>query len=109
MTLILKTMGRTQRQLAEAVAKELDISDRKGVRFLQRVLDLVAEDLVETGRIELRGLGTFQVHVRPERKTTHPVTGKPVVIPERRGVRYRSSVALRRDLNPPKSDAPTEP
>ena len=95
-------MGRTQRQLAETVAKELDISDRKGVRFLQRVLDLVAEDLVTSGRVELRGLGTFQVHLRPERKTTHPVTGKPVTIPPRQGVRYRSSAALRRALNPEK-------
>lgn len=92
-------MGRTQRQLAETVARELDISDRKGVLFLQRVLDLVADDLVETGRVELRGLGTFQVHLRPERQTTHPGTGKPVTVPERKGVRYRSSVALRRSLN----------
>lgn len=106
-------MGRTQRQLAETVAAELGISGRKGVLFLQRVLELVAEDLVETERVELRGLGTFQVHIRPKRKTTHPVTGKPVVIPERKGVRYRSSASLRRALNPPKpvrarkADSPT--
>lgn len=95
-------MGRTQRELAEQVATELGISKRLGRRFLQRVLDLVAEDIVDVGRIELRGLGTFQVNVRAKRKTTHPVTGKPVIVPEHKGILYRSSAGLRRALNPPK-------
>lgn len=66
------------------------------------MLALMAEGLVEEGRLELRGLGIFAVHVRPKRRTTHPGTGQPITIPEKKAVRYRSSVALRRLLNPPK-------
>ena len=95
-------MGRTQRELAETVAAELGISGRLGRRFLQKVLELAADDLVETGRLELRGLGTFQVNERAGRETTHPVTGKPVIVPAHKGVLYRSSAGLRRALNPPK-------
>lgn len=95
-------MGRHQRVIADAVAQELELPLRVGRKFLQRVLDLVADDIVFTGRLELRGLGTFTVNVRPARKTTHPKTGKPVLIPEKKGVVYRSSVAIRRRLNPPR-------
>lgn len=95
-------MGRTQQELADALAAELGLSLRTSRRYLHRLLELVADDLVETGRVELRGLGIFAVHVRPRRRTTHPGTGKPIVIPEKRAIRYRSSVTLRRQLNPPK-------
>jgi len=93
-------MGKHQRVIADAVAKELELPLRVGRRFLQRVIDMVADDIVFTGRIELRGLGTFAVNTRPARRTTHPKTGKPVLIPEKKAVVYRSSVAIRRRLNP---------
>lgn len=96
-------MGRTQKQLADAIARELDIPIRAGRKFVARFIDLVAEDLVTTGRVELRGLGTFATIVRPARKTTHPKTGKRIRIGASNSVRYRTSVQLKRLLNPPKA------
>ncbi|MBV6418464.1 MAG: Integration host factor subunit beta [Steroidobacteraceae bacterium] len=93
--------GYTQQDLADALATEFHLSGRTSRLYVQRLLDLVADGLVEKGRLELRGLGIFAVHVRPSRQTTHPGTGKPITIPEKRAVRYRSSAALRRRLNPP--------
>lgn len=92
-------MGRTQRQLADQISRDIGIPTRTGQRFLQQLLDLVANDLVETKRVELRGLGIFAVHHRPKKKTVHPKTGKPITIPACDTVEYRSSVALRRRLN----------
>lgn len=93
-------MGRTQKQLADKISDELGLTIRLGRTFVQRFIELVREDLVQTGRSELRGLGTFAVFVRPERETTHPTTGQPVKIPERRSVRYRTSKDLKDLLNP---------
>lgn len=95
-------MALTQQDLADALAAEFRLTKRASRRYLQRLLELVEDGLVEEGRLELRGLGIFAVHVRPRRQTTHPGTGQPITIPEKRAVRYRSSVALRRRLNPPK-------
>lgn len=92
-------MGRTQTELADTISQELKISLRTGRKFIKRLLELVADDLVETERVELRGLGIFAVHTRPERHTVHPGTGQPITVPARKAVRYRSSVALRRRLN----------
>jgi len=92
-------MGRNQKQLADQIAKEMGLTLRQGREFLSRLLELVREDLVTTERCELRGLGTFAVYARPARKTTHPVTGEPVKIPARRGIRYRTSKQLKEMLN----------
>lgn len=94
-------MGRTQKQLADQISKEMKITIREGRHFVQRFLELVQEDLVTVGRSELRGLGTFAAYTRPPRQTTHPVTGEPVQIRERRSVRYRTSKELKEQLNPP--------
>lgn len=93
-------MGRNQKELADVISNEMKLTIRQGRHFVTRLLELIQEDLVETGRSELRGLGTFAVFVRPARETIHPVTGKPAKIPERKGVRYRSSKKLKEQLNP---------
>lgn len=92
----------TQQDLADALSSEFNLTKRVSRRYVRRLLALVADGLVEEGRLELRGLGVFAVHVRPRRRTTHPGTGQPITIPEKRAVRYRSSVTLRRRLNSPK-------
>lgn len=92
-------MGRTQKELADTLSHRLGIPVRVGRAFLHGLLDLVAEDLAGTGRVELRGLGTFAVQVRPARETVHPVTRQPVHIPARRSVRYRTSRELKARLN----------
>lgn len=92
-------MGRRQKELADAASRILNVPIETGRLFLQHVMSMVADDIVKSGRIELRGLGTFTVKARAPRKVTHPKTGKKVRIPEKRTVLYRSSVALRRRLN----------
>jgi nucleoid DNA-binding protein len=67
--------------------------------FLQRILDLVADDLVYTERSELRGLGTFAVYTRPGRIINHPKTGQPIQVPPKETIRFRVSKALHERLN----------
>ena len=99
-------MGRTQRVIAETISKELKLDRSVGKRFLQRVIDLIADDIVFTGRFELRGVGIFYTTRRPAVHTIHPATGKPVLIPEKKILRFRSSAAIRRRLNTLKKKKP---
>lgn len=101
-------MGRTEKQLADTISKELKLPIATGRTFIQRLLELVREDLHTTGRSELRGLGTFAVQDRPARDSFHPKTGKPVHIPGSKAVRYRTSKELKELLNGPAAD-PTPP
>lgn len=96
-----RSMGRNQKQLADQISKEMDLTIRQGRHFVTRLLELIQEDLVGTGRCELRGFGTFATFMRPARDSVHPVTGEPVHIEARKSVRYRTSKELKEKLNPP--------
>lgn len=92
-------MGRTQRVIADTIAKELNVPLRLGRRFLQRVIDIIVDDIVYTGRAEVRGLGVFAITKRPEHDTKIPGTNDSVTIPEKKIVEFRTSAAVRRRIN----------
>ena len=94
-------MGKTEKELADAISRKLKLKRTTGRKYLQLLLSMVRDDLRETGRSELRGLGTFAVHSRPARDTFHPKTGEPVHIPEHRAIRYRASKELKEQINQP--------
>jgi len=97
-----RAVARTQKQIIDAISKELEIPVRLGRTFFQEIVQQFTAELVRQGRMEMAGLGTFAVQVRPKHTTTHPTTGQQVTVPIRRTVRYRSARRLRQRLNPPK-------
>ena len=101
-------MGHTQNALADKIAKELDLPRYKGRAFLDRILETIADDIVYTGRIELKGIGTFSTTERPQQTINHPVTGQTIQVPEKKILRFRSSKAIRQRLNPEKPAPGTE-
>jgi len=90
--------GRTQKQLARQLAKELDMPENKALRFIRQLLRYVGDDLVAKGRVELRGLGTFEAVERPAQTIPHPITHKPMKIKKYRAIRFRTSKKLRERL-----------
>lgn len=95
-------MGHTQKTIADIISKELDLPQRTGRKFLQRVIDIIADDIVFTGNSQIRGLGTFNVTEKHPVQTTHPQTGNPVTISQKKILHFRTSSQIRRRLNPPK-------
>ena len=93
-------MGRTMKQLADAVSKEINLPERAGRRFVRRFLEVLADDLVETGRVDLRGFGSFSLSTRKARSATHPKTHKKLKIRATRFVKFRTALAIRHRLNP---------
>lgn len=91
-------MAGTQKEFADRIAAELGLSGRTGRRFVRRFVQLVAEEIIETGRVELRGLGTFATVPRPPQTIRHPKTGEPIEVPAYRTVRFRASKRIRESL-----------
>jgi nucleoid DNA-binding protein len=94
-----RIMGRSQKELAAVLGEEFNLTWREGLRLLRRLVELVGEDVVESGRCDLRGLGVLASFERPERWVTHPKTGERIKIPKKVGVRFRVSKKLRDRLN----------
>ncbi len=99
-------MGRTEKELADLIGRRLGLPVRTARAYLRTLLELVREDLKDTGRSELRGLGTFAVHDRPALDSVHPKTGQPVHIPDRKAIRFRASKELKEMINLPKPEPP---
>ena len=93
-------MGRTQKLIADSLAKELKIPTRLARKFVQRFLDHVIDDITYSGETQLRGLGSFKIKKVKARQTHHPVTGQVIQVPEHKTVRYRTSKELERKINP---------
>lgn len=96
-------MGHTQNAIADIISQKHRIPVRTTRLVLQEFLDIAAEDIIFTGNLRLRGLGTFAVTTRPPVTVSHPQTGKPTYIPQKKVVQFRTSLAIKRRLNPKKT------
>ena len=72
--------------------------ENKALKFIRQLLRYVGDDLVAKGRVELRGLGTFEALERPAQTIPHPITHKPLKIKKYRAIRFRTSKKLRERL-----------
>lgn len=89
----------TKRQLAKAIADELNMSQETAKKAVQRVFDGIIDALVNEGRIELRDFGVFEVKRRKPRKARNPRSGEPVQVPERVAVRFKPGKEMEEQVN----------
>lgn len=55
----------------------------KQAEFLIKAIDAIREqDLLETGKVKLPGVGTLEIRYRKERQGRNPKTNEPIAIPE---------------------------
>lgn len=59
------------------------------------VLDAIADQVSNRGRVEIRGFGAFQLSHRPARKARNPKTGESVVVPAKPGLNFRAGKELK--------------
>lgn len=67
---------------------------------LAAILNTLEECLLEEEAVvQFIGFGTFKQVVRPEKTGTHPVTKKPITIPEKKAIQFKLSANLREKMN----------
>ncbi len=79
----------TKKDLARAIAEELNLPQVQVKEIVQRVFDGITETLVNEGRIEFRHFGVFRVKKRRPRKARNPRTGENVKVPARLAVTFK--------------------
>lgn len=83
------------------VARLAGIDRRVSEAVVTAVFEQITEALAKGDRVELRGLGTFEVRRRPARVGRNPKTGASVHVPARKVPFFRMGKELRAILNPP--------
>ena len=85
--------------LIENIHSEVQSVDLEGVKTAVTVLiDAMGDRLKERGRVEIRGFGSFCLHLRSPRIGRNPKTGQSVHIPEKLVPHFKPGKALKESL-----------
>lgn len=86
-------------ELIERVSKEMGVSLIQAKTAVNAVLQGIGDTVIENGRLQLVGFGTFEVRDRAERKGKNPQTGKEMTIPATKVFAFKAGKTLKDKLN----------
>ena len=84
----------TKKEIVKQISERLGLPQLKTKEIVQQTFDAIVETLLETGRIELRNFGVFEVKQRKARKARNPRTGDKVDVPPKNVVTRSSTSRL---------------
>jgi nucleoid DNA-binding protein len=79
----------TKKEIVKEIADQIGLTQLKTKEIVQKTFDAIVDTLVETGRIELRNFGVFEVKQRAARKARNPRTGERVDVPPKNVVTFK--------------------
>ena len=85
-------------ELIAAVAEKAEIS-KDAEKAVKAFTDVVSEELVNGGKIQLVGFGTFEVSERPAREGRNPRTGETMTIAATKTPKFKVGKALKDMVN----------
>ena len=86
-------------ELIAAVAEKAEISKKDAEKAGKAFTDVVSEELVNGGKIQLVGFGTFEVSERPAREGRNPRTGETMTIAATKTPKFKVGKALKDMVN----------
>ena len=85
--------------LIEELSKQADIPKTKSASYVNILINLISDALVEEKKVTISDFGTFQVSVRKSFSGRNPKTGEDVIISARRVVTFRAGNKLRKKID----------
>jgi DNA-binding protein HU-beta len=86
-------------ELIAAVAEKAELSKKDAEKAVKAFTDAVAEELVNGGKVQLVGFGTFEVVERPAREGRNPKTKETITIAASRTPKFKAGKALKDEVN----------
>jgi DNA-binding protein HU-beta len=86
-------------ELISAIAAKAELSKKDSEKALHAFEEAVTEELVNGGKVQLVGFGTFDVADRAAREGRNPQTGETMPIPASKAPRFKVGKALRDAVN----------
>ena len=86
-------------ELIAAVAEKAEISKKDAEKAVKAFTDVVSEELVNGGKIQLVGFGTFEVSERPAREGRNTSTGETMTIAATKTPKFKVGKALKDMVN----------
>lgn len=86
-------------ELIDAMAKQSGLTKKDSEAALKAFTESVVGALKKGEKIQLLGFGSFEVSKRSARTGKNPKTGEAIKIPASKSVKFKTSSALKNDLN----------
>ena len=86
-------------ELIAAVAEKAELSKKDAEKAVKAFTDVVSEELVNGGKIQLVGFGTFEVSERVAREGRNPKSGEVMNIPASKTPKFKAGKALKDMVN----------
>ena len=87
-------------QLTEKLAERADIPKVRAAQYLNIMLEIISEALVQNEKVTFSDFGTFTVSKRREFTGHNPKTRSQIRVPARRIPVFRAGKGLKEALNP---------
>lgn len=81
-------------ELIEAIATRSRTTKAQTAIMLDELLGIIQKTLVDGDNVQLMGFGTFSVTERASREGRNPSTGKSMVIPSKKVVKFKPGKGL---------------
>ena len=85
--------------LLRKIQKELGIPGSISKKILDNFFHIIAEGLVEDGKVKISGFGTFKLRKKKSRTGRNPMTGKKYQIKSRNVVTFHPSQIVKKIIN----------
>ncbi|MCQ2536229.1 MAG: HU family DNA-binding protein [Lachnospiraceae bacterium] len=86
-------------ELVAAIAEKTGLSKKDAEAAVKAFVDVVSEELVKGGKVQLVGFGTFEVASRSARTGRNPQTGKEMKIKASKAPKFKAGKALKDAVN----------
>ena len=73
----------------------LGLSKKKAKEAVEAIIEGIREGLARGEKVQIQGLGSFNIRMAKERKGRNPKTGEPLQIPSRKVPVFRAAPPLK--------------
>lgn len=75
------------------------LNKRESELIINTIFDSIGGELMQGGRVEIRGFGSFTIRSRDAREARNPKSGDVVMIPEKKTPFFKTGKELRERVN----------
>lgn len=86
-------------ELTKSVAIKTGATQKDAAVYVDAVIESIKDGMIEDGKVQIVGFGTFEVKERAEREGRNPATGQAMVIPATKTPKFKAGKALKDAVN----------
>lgn len=89
----------TKADIVERLANENEFTKAESIDFVESVLSIIKDALVDGETLKVSGFGSFIVKKKSDRRGRNPQTGEEITIEARRVLTFKPSAVLKNAMN----------